>query len=259
MYGYSWNMATYGSASGAGGATSNGGFGYGYHGRWEKYESGGYYENRPNSLQPENLVWNPIYSYRFIADTQNNGGDRRGYIAAVSRLIEMGGVQYSWEEALGVGRQAGGGPSPDPAKVGEWFARNFTDISDPVNYPGIKMYESKTDLVGGGVTLPGIGIFVYKGGSKDKGLLQHEYGHFLDYMFSGDINRPSMPGSPNIPIVSFYLMIGLPSLFNAGTGIGGDHGSYWTEVRANQWAEAWFGNNLSPDFGSGSNYRFPTK
>jgi hypothetical protein len=175
-----------------------------------------------------------------------------------------GGKQLA---AIGIGmrfkafakqQQTGGWPWPDPAKVGEWFARNFTDISSS-DYPGIKIYESKTDLVSGAVTLPGFGIFVYKGGSKDKGLLQHEYGHFLDYMFSGDINRPSMPGSPNIPIVSFYLMIGIPSIFNAGTGIGGDHGSYWTEIRANQWAEVWFGNNLSPEFGPGSNYRFPTK
>lgn len=54
-------------------------------------------------------------------------------------------------------------------------------------------------------------------------------------------------------------MIGVPSLFNAGTGVGGDHGDYWTEVRANKWSEIWFGNNLSPDFGPSSDYRFPTK
>jgi RHS repeat-associated protein len=148
MYGYSWNMATYGSASAAGGATSNGGFGYGYHGHWEKYESGGYYENRPNSLQPENLVWKPTYSYRFIADTQNNGRDRRGYIAAVSRLNEMGGVQYSWEEALGVGRERQGDPGKGWfTKFGELFEKNY---NGGVTYDGDAWYG--TNFIGPGPT-----------------------------------------------------------------------------------------------------------
>jgi RHS repeat-associated protein len=251
MYGYSWNMATYGSASGAGGATSNGGFGYGYHGRWEKYESGGYYENRPNSLQPENLVWKPTYSYRFIADTQNNGKDRRGYIAAVSNALTSGTIQYSWEEALGVGRAGNGGPGDpfwNPGGHPAWkIIRDGKDISSP-DYPGVKIYESPLIAKNTAVTLPGIGIVIHpsiSGTSKTK-VLQHEYGHFLDYKVAPDLNFYT-PASPSIPIVNFYIMIGIPSIINAATGLGGDHSSYWTEVRANQWAQSFFGSKYISD------------
>jgi hypothetical protein len=93
------------------------------------------------------------------------------------------------------------------------------------------------------VTLPGIGIYIggaYNGGSLTR-VMQHEYGHYLDSEYSTFNNvTPS--------IVNFYLGIGIPSIFNAATGIGGPHGNYWTEIRANQWAEIWFGKNLDPRF-----------
>ena len=51
-------------------------------------------------------------------------------------------------------------------------------------------------------------------------------------------------------------MIGIPSLFSATMDkIGmGDHGDSWTEVRANDWAKAWFGDRLDPAF----EYYYPT-
>lgn len=62
-----------------------------------------------------------------------------------------------------------------------------------------------------------------------------------------------------LTLVGFCFMIGVPSIFNATTGLGGDHRSYWTEIRANQHAQTWFGDKLSPDFGPNHTYRFPTK
>jgi hypothetical protein len=81
-------------------------------------------------------------------------------------------------------------------------------------------------------------------------VLQHEYGHFLDYK---NKFQPSIAfGSPTL--LSFYLTIGIPSIFNAATGLGGNHNSYWTEVRANQQAKTWFGGSYISD----EKY-FPTK
>ncbi len=76
-------------------------------------------------------------------------------------------------------------------------------------------------------------------------LLQHEYGHYLDYKLSIDLNY-NLQSPSNI--FNFYIGIGLPSLLNAATGIGGDHGSYWTETRANDWATIWFGDKIAPGF-----------
>jgi hypothetical protein len=129
--------------------------------------------------------------------------------------------------------QSGGG---DP-----WFR----DISNSKMYPGISIYETDKIASGSAVTLPGVGIFVHSSitGDARTRVLQHEYGHYLDYKFSPDINFPGQ-----ISAVNFYMMIGVPSLFNASTGIGGSHSSYWTETRANRWAEIWFGDKLAPNF-----------
>ncbi len=130
----------------------------------------------------------------------------------------------------------------------------FKDISDPVNFPGVNIYEHP--YMRGGITLPGIGIIVGPGGSKDKAFLQHEYGHYLDYKLTPGLNHsPVFPG-----IANFYLGIGLPSLLNTIPiinqipGLSGSHRNYWTEIRANQWAEFWFGDALDPRFKD----RFPT-
>jgi RHS repeat-associated protein len=133
---------------------------------------------------------------------------------------------------------------------------NFKDISDPDNYPGINIYTHPN--MSGGITLPGIGIIVSEAGGKDKALLQHEYGHFLDYKFSPDLNY-NLHSPSNA--LNFYLGVGIPSLLNSTPiinkipGLNGSHRTYWTEIRANRWAEVWFGDKLAPGF----NYRFPTK
>lgn len=124
------------------------------------------------------------------------------------------------------------------------------NLSDSKKYPGISIYQNndKSDMTA--VTLPGFGIYIgggYEGTQLTK-VMQHEYGHYLDYTFSPDINFNGQG------FIGFYLMIGVPSLFNAATGIGGSHSSYWTERRANQWAEIWFGNDYIKD----SKY-YPTK
>lgn len=51
---------------------------------------------------------------------------------------------------------------------------------------------------GTGVTLPGIGIFIHSSvkGRNRESMLQHEYGHFLDYKFSPDLNYN--PNSPSL-------------------------------------------------------------
>lgn len=118
------------------------------------------------------------------------------------------------------------------------------NLSDPKQYPGINIYQNndKSDMTA--VTLPGFGIYIgggFSGRSLNR-VIQHEYGHYLDYRFSLDLNYNGQG------FTNFYLMIGVPSLFNAATDIGGSHSSYWTEIRANKWAEIWFGKNLDPDF-----------
>ena len=108
---------------------------------------------------------------------------------------------------------------------------------------------------GSAVTLPGLGIYIHSSitGDARTRVLQHEYGHYLDYKFSPDLQMNVFNKSP--AILNFYMKIGIPSFFNAATGIGGDHRSYPTEIRANKWAEIWFGNKLAPRF----NTFYPTK
>ncbi len=115
----------------------------------------------------------------------------------------------------------------------------FINISDQENFPGIKIYETKLLVSASAIILPGVGIFIHSGitGSQRLRVLQHEYGHYLDYLsFSG------------FAMIKFYIFIGLPSLLNAATGIGGNHKTYRTELRANRLAEKWFGNKLSKDY-----------
>lgn len=172
---------------------------------------------------------------------------------------EDGSVISDGLDVIMVGEQTHGSGPGDPFSdkfyIGLLVKGDYKDISDEKNYPGVKIYESRL-AASGAITLPGIGIFVHPGGGKDVGLLQHEYGHYLDYKFSPDLNSFGTPSAT----LNFYLTIGLPSIFNAATGLGGDHGTYWTEIRANQWAQSWFGDKLSPgEFGPNSTYRFPTK
>lgn len=127
------------------------------------------------------------------------------------------------------------------------------EISDPVNFPGIKLFETNLILKGSAICLPGIGIFIHFGikGQSQNRVLQHEYGHYLDYKISKDLRRKRTLKSP---ILGFYVGIGLPSilntipLMNKIPGLRGSHRDYWTEVRANRLAADWFGDRLAADF-----------
>ncbi len=127
------------------------------------------------------------------------------------------------------------------------------EISDPVNFPGIQLFETNLILKGSAICLPKIGIFIHSGirGDTQKRILQHEYGHFLDYKLSKDLKRKRTLRSP---IIGFYLGIGIPSmlntipLINKIPGLRGSHRDYWTEVRANRLAAQWFGDRLAADF-----------
>lgn len=109
------------------------------------------------------------------------------------------------------------------------------------SFKGINAYHLK--WIKGAVCLPGVGIFINKDLFSNWFLpyvLQHEYGHYLDYKYANDL-KP-------FPLVQFYFRIGIPSLFNAATGIGGSHKTYWTELRANRMAEKYLGDKLMKDY-----------
>jgi len=71
-------------------------------------------------------------------------------------------------------------------------------------------------------------------------ILQHEYGHFLDYKFAPDLNSMGTPSS----MLNYYLIIGIPSVLDIISGSDyAEHHNFYTEQRADQWAEIWFGSN----------------
>jgi hypothetical protein len=207
MYGYSWNMATYGSASGAGGTTSEGGFGSGYHG-WVSYETTHPGENHTSrGIEPYTETRT---HWVFIPIPRQ---DASPVVAAVSRLNATGGVQYSWEEALGATRR------PSPA-------------GPPRYFEGIRVYDSTIgDLEGGGgITFPGLGILIseeyYENRpSKDRlDLLRHEFGHILQARRYGN--------------AFYYSVIGLVSPVSALTSP--SHQASWTEKEANTLSYIYF-------------------
>ena len=118
------------------------------------------------------------------------------------------------------------------------------NISDKTSYPSINIYETKLIKRNSGITLPGIGIFIHQDikGLQRLRMLQHEYGHFLDYQFNFKKKIPFLS------LMKFYVVVGIPSIFNLITGFGGEHRSYFTEKRANKLAERWFGSNLAQGF-----------
>ena len=126
------------------------------------------------------------------------------------------------------------------------FNLYFTNISDEKKYPGIKIYQTSAIAKGTAVTLPGIGIVIhsdFKPGLQMTKILQHEYGHFLDFKFSVDLNRNS-PANPSSSILNYYIFIGLPSVFDLINGSSYQkHQQLYTEKRADSWAKIWFGAN----------------
>jgi RHS repeat-associated protein len=96
-------------------------------------------------------------------------------------------------------------------------------------YEGVPVFES-TSMGDGGITLPPTGIFVGDGAfSKNQSplLLQHEFGHWLQYKKYG----------ANI----FYRTIGLQSLYSATVNDIEGHRAFWTETWANYLSSEYFG------------------
>jgi hypothetical protein len=130
-----------------------------------------------------------------------------------------------------------------------------SDISDPILFPDVKLYSTSFLIQGTAICLPGIGIFVHHSihGNNRLRVLQHEYGHFLDFKTSKDLRRKRWLKSN---FLGFYLGIGIPSLlntiplFNKIPSLDGNHREYWTELRANRLAKTWFGDRLVENFSS---------
>lgn len=125
---------------------------------------------------------------------------------------------------------------------------------------GIRVYQTSWMLAGSGICLPGIGIFIHSSGSEKTRLqlIQHEYGHFLDFKYGLNGDRKKLLGSHHL---GFYFLVGIPSLFNLIPLINrigrfqGDHRTFWTELRANSLAKAHFGEFLAEGF----ERNFPSK
>lgn len=127
------------------------------------------------------------------------------------------------------------------------------EIKNITKLNGIRVFETTWILQGTGICLPGIGIFIHSKipENSKKRIIQHEYGHFLDYKFGLDGDRKKLFGSA---FLGFYFLIGIPSLFNLMPFINqipafaGRHQCYWTELRANRLAKAHFGDLIAEDF-----------
>lgn len=125
---------------------------------------------------------------------------------------------------------------------------------------GIRVYETSWMMDGSGICLPGIGIFIHTDiPIKSKAaIIQHEFGHYLDYKFGLNGDRKKFLGSY---LLGFYILIGIPSLLNLIPLINhlptfrGSHQTFWTEIRANQLSKAHFGELLAEGF----DRRFPSK
>jgi len=121
------------------------------------------------------------------------------------------------------------------------------------NLHGIGVFQTGLILSGTGICLPGIGIFIHDRipESARKRIIQHEYGHYLDYKSGDEGDQKRFLGSH---LLGFYLKIGLPSLLNLMWGINkipafsGNHRRFWTEIRANRLAKNHFGKTLAEDF-----------
>jgi hypothetical protein len=136
----------------------------------------------------------------------------------------------------------------------------FRRINSPEKLEGIGVFQTPFLVKGSAICLPGIGIFLSDSiqGFLQKAVIQHEFGHYLDYLHGYEGDRKRFLGSG---LLGFYLKIGLPSLFNLIPGLNllpwfaGPHRLFWTELRANQLASLYFGETLASDF----SFRFPSQ
>ena len=135
-----------------------------------------------------------------------------------------------------------------------------SEIKNIQSVAGIRVYQTRWILGGSGICLPGIGIFIHSNipAKAKQSIIQHEYGHFLDYKYGMTGDRKKVLGSH---LLGYYLLIGIPSLFNLMPLIrqipifSGPHNTFWTELRANRLAKAHFGEFLAGGF----DRNFPSK
>lgn len=114
----------------------------------------------------------------------------------------------------------------------------FSNISHK-KFPLVSIYEYKK--LKGGITLPGIGIFVYS--KNDKALMQHEYGHYLDFLFF------RKKYGLLLAFIIYYTYIGLPSLLvSVYSKIKLNRRvNFYTEKRADNLAKHFFADNYLTD------------
>ncbi|HSF53929.1 MAG TPA: hypothetical protein VLA71_09270 [Algoriphagus sp.] len=118
---------------------------------------------------------------------------------------------------------------------------------------GIRIFQTRWIKSGSGICLPEIGIFIHSEipDHAKKRIIQHEFGHYLDYKNGFEGERKKLLGSY---LLGFYILIGIPSLLNLVPGFNrlpvfsGDHRTFWTEIRANRLSKSHFGRFLADDF-----------
>jgi len=101
----------------------------------------------------------------------------------------------------------------------------YTDISNQDKYPGVKILYSK--YMNGAITLGNLIITGY----KEENILDHEYGHYLDYKFHFNYNK-----------TAYLKSIGIQSLWSATRNDFYSHQLTVSERRANILGAAWFNN-----------------
>jgi hypothetical protein len=115
----------------------------------------------------------------------------------------------------------------------------FPNISHQ-DFPSVSIFEYKK--LKGGITLPGFGIIVYN--RNDKALIQHEYGHFLDYL-----NFRKKYGF-FLSFLIFYFFIGVPSLLISIYSFlvkRNKRTDFYTEKRADNLAKRFFAEKYLTD------------
>jgi hypothetical protein len=119
----------------------------------------------------------------------------------------------------------------------------FNNIADTSKFPGVRVFQTDVIPAGTAVALPGIAILISFGysGTELIKVLQHEYGHIIDARV-GILKR----GGKLLNYFLFYLLIGLPSLASAIINKE-RHRYFWTEIRANRFAAAFFGQEYIND------------
>lgn len=113
---------------------------------------------------------------------------------------------------------------------------DIKEISDPQKYPGVRIFSSPN--MNGAITLGNV-IFTNPN-MEYANVLDHEYGHYLDYKHHFNYN-----------INAYFKEVGMPSIYSAANATirpkKHDHDSSIPEKRANRLGGAWFNNQTLKD------------